>query len=642
MRVLVVEDHVELAETVAGVLRREGMAVDLAFDGRSALVNAAVYDYDVIVLDRDLPELHGDEVCKMLVERGGTARILMLTASSTVADRVEGLGLGADDYLAKPFAFAELIARVRALARRAQPALPPLLVHDDLKLDTAQRQATRAGRRLELSRNELSLLEVLLAAQGPGPLGRRAAAARLGRKRRPGHKHGQGDDQPPARQARRPAADRDGARRLPHRTPMTRLGSRLVAGFWRRLPRRSVRLRLTIVYASLFVASGAGLARDHLRPRPPRPLPIADPANPAQPAVAGRCSRTAGRHALAARQHNDDLHQLLLDSGVALAMMAAASIGLGWLAAGRVLRPLRLLNERARAISASSLHKRLALSGPDDELSQLAGTFDDLLDRLEAAFAAQRRFVANASHELRTPLTLERALLEANLTDPDATIDSFRATSERLLALSHEQEQLTDALLTLASSERGLDRHEPFDLATLTDQALSHPRIRTPQSRPPSRAHAQCRIEHRRPAPRRTPHHQPPRQRHPPQLRRRTHPRHHPHRPQPRRPGHRQQWPSHPRSRTRPHPPTIPAGTDQNHRPRKRPWARPLDRPRHRHRPQRHPQPARKPRRRPPRSSQLPRSDRALTTVAPTSTTSYARPADARHHPRAATFPRLW
>ena len=166
MRVLVVEDHVELAETVASVLRREGMAVDLAFDGRSALVNAGVYGYDVIVLDRDLPELHGDEVCRALLERGCDARVLMLTASTTVADRVEGLGLGADDYLPKPFAFAELIARVRALARRAQPALPPLLVHGDLTFDTARRQATRAGRRLELSRTELSLLEVLLSASG--------------------------------------------------------------------------------------------------------------------------------------------------------------------------------------------------------------------------------------------------------------------------------------------------------------------------------------------------------------------------------------------------------------------------------------------------------------------------------------------
>ena len=229
---------------------------------------------------------------------------------------------------------------------------------------------------------------------------------------------------------------------------------------------------------------------------------------------------------LIARQNNEDLHQLLLDSGVALAVMAAASIGLGWLAAGRVLRPLRLLNERARAISASSLHKRLALGGPDDELSQLAGTFDELLDRLEAAFAAQRRFVANASHELRTPLTLERALLEANLTDPNATIDSFRATSERLLALSQQQEQLTDALLTLASSERGLDRHEPFDLAALTDEIL-HSRASELQASACTGRDPPAGAKHGRPAPRRTPRRQPPRQRHPPQHRRRAHPDHH-------------------------------------------------------------------------------------------------------------------
>jgi signal transduction histidine kinase len=252
---------------------------------------------------------------------------------------------------------------------------------------------------------------------------------------------------------------------------VTRRANRLVAGVWRRLPRRSVRLRLTIVYASLFVASGAVLlaityvlVHQDLFRSPIKRTPLNQLSRPVL--------SQGGKDALAARQHNDDLHQLLLDSGVALAVMAAASVALGWLAAGRALRPLRLLNQRARAITANSLHKRLALNGPDDELSRLAGTFDDLLDRLEAAFAAQRRFVANASHELRTPLTLERALLEANLTDPDATIASFRATSERLLALSHEQEQLTDALLTLASSERGLEQHETFDLATLTDHAL--------------------------------------------------------------------------------------------------------------------------------------------------------------------------
>lgn len=166
MRVLIVEDHEELAETVATGLRREGMAVDIALDGDAALERAAVNDYDVVVLDRDLPRVHGDEVCRALVSRGGRARVLMLTAASTISDRVTGLGLGADDYLPKPFAFAELIARVRALARRAQPAVPPVLIRGDIVLDPAQRVARRSGRRLDLSAKELAVLELLLSAQG--------------------------------------------------------------------------------------------------------------------------------------------------------------------------------------------------------------------------------------------------------------------------------------------------------------------------------------------------------------------------------------------------------------------------------------------------------------------------------------------
>jgi DNA-binding response OmpR family regulator len=166
MRVLVVEDHEELAETVAIGLRREGMAVDVALDGATALRRAAVYGYDVIVLDRDLPEVHGDQVCERLVEQGGRARVLMLTASAGIEDRVVGLSLGADDYLPKPFAFAELVARIRALARRAQPALPPVLSSGDVRLDPAQRIAHRAGRRLDLSAKELAVLELLLAAGG--------------------------------------------------------------------------------------------------------------------------------------------------------------------------------------------------------------------------------------------------------------------------------------------------------------------------------------------------------------------------------------------------------------------------------------------------------------------------------------------
>jgi DNA-binding response OmpR family regulator len=166
MRVLVVEDHRELAETVATGLRREGMAVDAAFDGDAALRNATVNSYDVIVLDRDLPGVHGDEVCRRLAEQGGRPRVLMLTASGTIEDRVAGLTLGADDYLPKPFAFAELVARIRALGRRSQPALPPVMHAGDVWLDPARRIAERCGRPLQLSIKEFAVLELLLAAGG--------------------------------------------------------------------------------------------------------------------------------------------------------------------------------------------------------------------------------------------------------------------------------------------------------------------------------------------------------------------------------------------------------------------------------------------------------------------------------------------
>ena len=166
MRVLVVEDRAELAETVATGLRREGMAVDVALDGIAALQRAAGTAYDVVVLDRDLPRLPGDEVCRALTASGAPTRILMLTAAATVEDRVDGLGVGADDYLPKPFAFAELVARIRALGRRIPTAQPTVLAHGELRLDPAQRVATRAGERLALSPKEFAVLEVLLAAGG--------------------------------------------------------------------------------------------------------------------------------------------------------------------------------------------------------------------------------------------------------------------------------------------------------------------------------------------------------------------------------------------------------------------------------------------------------------------------------------------
>ena len=166
MRVLVVEDEAFLAEMIAEGLRRDALAVDIAADGLEALRKMQLGEYDVLVLDRDLPGMHGDDVCRRVVEQRLMTRVLMLTAAGTVRDRVEGLGLGADDYLAKPFAYDELLARVLALGRRARPALPPVLERAGIAQDTARRQASRDGRPLQLSRKEFAVLEALLRAEG--------------------------------------------------------------------------------------------------------------------------------------------------------------------------------------------------------------------------------------------------------------------------------------------------------------------------------------------------------------------------------------------------------------------------------------------------------------------------------------------
>ena len=166
MRVLVIEDDEEMAQAVASGLRREKMAVDVAFDGTAGLERALLNDYDVVVLDRDLPGLHGDDVCAELVAAGCRSRVLMLTAAAAMEDLVDGLGIGADDYLPKPFDFPVLVARIGALARRAHPAVPPVLRHADLVVDTARRRAWRAGALLELSPKEFGVLELLLASQG--------------------------------------------------------------------------------------------------------------------------------------------------------------------------------------------------------------------------------------------------------------------------------------------------------------------------------------------------------------------------------------------------------------------------------------------------------------------------------------------
>jgi signal transduction histidine kinase len=253
---------------------------------------------------------------------------------------------------------------------------------------------------------------------------------------------------------------------------------------------RTVRLRLTLLYGLLFAVSGAVLLAmtyllvrhstghlvlyHELRTGGPAPPPgdvfVGERVPPQLPDYAERMKEQADH------QHAAQMHALLVQSGIALAIMVVASIALGWLVAGRVLRPLRTMTTTIQRISARNVHERLAVHGPRDELKDLADTVDGLLGRLETALGAHKRFVANAAHELRTPLTLEHALLEETLTDREATLASFRATSERVLAISEQQERLLEALLTLATGERGLDRREPFDLAELVGQALLSPR----------------------------------------------------------------------------------------------------------------------------------------------------------------------
>jgi signal transduction histidine kinase len=330
---------------------------------------------------------------------------------------------------------------------------------------------------------------------------------------------------------------------------------------WLRPPRWTVRLRFTLLYGALFVFSGAGVIAvtywlvDRflasvsplktlgiigpieggaiVTPGPgpltgaivtpgPGSLATRSPSSPVTftitaPVPSGTVFVDDGGQAptlivespkqLAAQatlQHNDELHQLLFRSGLALAIVAVVAIGLGWFLAGRTLRPLRAMATTTQQISEENLHRRLDLTGPRDELRDLGDTIDRLLARLEAAFEAQRSFVANASHELRTPLTLARALLQMRLRDPEATIESYRSTCEEVLVAEDEQEQLIDSLLVLARSQRGADAQQCFDLAEVAGEVLEasqgravHSGIRLSASLAPAQVRGDASLVHR-------------------------------------------------------------------------------------------------------------------------------------------------
>jgi signal transduction histidine kinase len=260
-----------------------------------------------------------------------------------------------------------------------------------------------------------------------------------------------------------------------------------VSRLCRRLRPRRVRVRLTLLYGVLFLASGAVLlaityllvtrstgttvyvnqSGSTVRVEQGGPSDMPEPAAD----VAVREEFAALREE-AARQHERVLDSLLVQSGVALAIMAVIAMALGWVVAGRVLRPLRTMTTTIRQISARNVNERLAVAGPPDELKDLADTVDGLLGRLETALESHKRFVANAAHELRTPLTLEHALLEESLTDPGATVQTFRRTVRRLLLGRRQQARLLESLLTLSTSERGLDRADPLDLSAIAGRVL--------------------------------------------------------------------------------------------------------------------------------------------------------------------------
>jgi signal transduction histidine kinase len=303
--------------------------------------------------------------------------------------------------------------------------------------------------------------------------------------------------------------------------------------FWPHLPRRTARRRLTALYSGLFLVAGAALVaityalferatafkRPSL-PRVPRTPSLQDLVKPGPPgqlgAALGQVQRELSNdnrvfsfpvgfggpndrqltrdqrqlalavHQLAqavhqvaqagtvqAAQRAADSHELLVNSGVALAIVAVLALLAGWLIAGRMLRPIRTITRKAQRISSTNLHERLSLEGPDDELKELGDTLDDLFGRLDASFEAQRHFVANASHELRTPLTVERTLLQVALDDPDTTRDEWRTTAKQVLEISDVQARLLEGLLTLASSEAGLDDHEPVDLTDAVNASIT-------------------------------------------------------------------------------------------------------------------------------------------------------------------------
>ena len=476
MRVLVVEDEADLADAIARGLRREGYAVDVAYDGDEAVDKASVNDYDVVCLDLNLPRLDGIEVVRRIRadDVGQPTRVLMLTARDSTRDRITGLDEGADDYLVKPFDFEELKARVRALLRRDAGRSGAVLRVGDLELDSSRHDARRDGQPAAPDAQGVRAAALLHVPAGAGAQPGGAAGARLGRERRPLHQHRPGhrdDAAPQAGRGGRQPADRDRRR---SRLPPARAAVNPPGWLVDRLPEwaRSIRFRYTLLYsavlfglAAIVVAAIYLVLLMNLRRRAGlgRPRGVLHPLRRLHPAGLPERVRAPGQ-----LPHPKELRNY---SFGALGVLFVASLGVGWVVAGRVLRPIGRITAVARDIQATDLSRRIELPGPDDELKQLADTFDAMLARLDAAFAAQRQFTADASHELRNPLAIIRTNVDVALADPRADPDDLRQTLVVVKRASDRMARLVDDLLALARRQEPTLEHEQVDLGVAVAEA---------------------------------------------------------------------------------------------------------------------------------------------------------------------------
>src|SRR5687767_6573242 len=449
MRVLIVEDEPYMAEAIRDGLRLEAIAADIAGDGDAALELLSVNAYDIAVLDRDIPGPSGDEIARRIVASGSGMPILMLTAADRLDDKASGFGLGADDYLTKPFELVELVLRLRALDRRRAHHRPPVREIAGLRLDPFRREVYRDGRYVALTRKQFAVLEVLVAAEGgvvsAEELLKRAwdqnadpftNAVRIivsALRKRLGE---------PAIIATVPVPGTASTR---NQTPGAR--EKTVD----RAPGLSVRLKLTLSYAGFLMLASALLLAvvwvSLLRYIPDEVtygLPWFPP------------------------NRSDPLNGLGLPAAAVLAFLLVFGLLGGWLLAGRMLAPLARITDATRTAATGSLSHRIRLPGRSDEFRELADAFDTMLARLEAHVAEQQRFAANASHELRTPLAITQTLLDV------ARSDSNRDTGE-LVDLLHVVNtraiDLTEALLLLSRADQRSFTPVHVDLSLIAEEA---------------------------------------------------------------------------------------------------------------------------------------------------------------------------